>query len=70
MGAGEFRHALAVDHSHGFFLLFSTASLPGGQCEKSVLCQNRPHILAQALGFSRAEVRGCELLRVTVRLFG
>ena len=30
-----------------------------------ILCHNPPpSILAQALGFSRAEVRGCELLRV------
>ena len=49
-----------------FFSAFATPSLPGGHWEEKVLYQNRPpaSVLAQALGFSRAEVIGCEFLRV------
>ena len=44
----------------------ATPSLPGGLWGKMILYQKLPPILAQALGFSWAELRGCELLRVTV----
>ena len=65
-GVHQVRRYVPLHARHGAVSL-ATPSPPGGQWEKKVLYQNRPpgrYIPAQALGFSRAEVRGCELLRV------